>query len=265
MNEDTKPIEPANDPSSQEPAAEAILEEARQRLEARQQAEAAPELSQQQRALLRTANHLIHQLCKHWVALFNLVDGLYVGGAFLGPLLMQTGHEGAAAVVYRFYQLFCHQYPVRSWFLQGGRIVTYSTTSTALDAELHYARDFVGNAALGYKIAFCQRDVAIYGGILLTGLLYGLLRRWWRAPLPWWVYILLGLVPMGLDGGYQLISQLLGQLQLLPWLPVYESTALMRALTGAAFGATTVGFIYPQMNGFFEETKALLSSRYGWK
>jgi uncharacterized membrane protein len=264
MNEHAHPIEPSGD-TAPEPAAEAILEEARQRLEARKQAEAAPELSQQQRSLLRTVNHLIYQLCKHWVALFNLVDGLYVGGSFLAPILMQTGHEGAAAVVYRFYKLFCHQYPVRSWFLQGGRIVTYGAASTALDAELQYARDFIGNATLGYKVAFCQRDVAIYGAILVAGLLYGLLRHRWRSSIPWWVYIFVGLVPMGVDGGYQIISQLLGQLHLFPWLPVYESTALMRALTGAAFGATTVAFIYPQMNEFFEETKALLSSRYGWK
>ena len=264
MNEHVDPIKPSGD-TSQEPAAEAILEEARHRLEARQQTESAPELSQQQRTLLHTMNHLIYQLCKHWVALFNLVDGLYVGGSFLAPILMQMGHERAAAVVYRFYRLFCHQYPIRSWFLQGGRIVTYEAASTALDADLHYVRDVIGNATLGYKVAFCQRDVAIYGAILVAGLLYGLLRRRWRTPIPWWAYILLGLVPMGLDGGYQLISQLLGQLHLLPWLPVYESTALMRALTGAAFGATTVGFIYPQMNEFFEETKALLSNRYGWK
>ena len=68
---------------------------------------------------------------------------------------------------------------------------------------------FIGNEALGYKVALCQRDTAIYGAIFLFGLLYGLLQfglgRQVR-PIRWWVYVGLGLAPMGLDGGYQLFS-----------------------------------------------------------
>ena len=32
---------------------------------------------------------------------------------------------------------------------------------------------FVGSPELGYKVAFCERDVAIYLAVLLAGLAYG--------------------------------------------------------------------------------------------
>lgn len=37
-------------------------------------------------------------------------------------------------------------------------------------------RTFIGNAEIGYKVAICQRDVAIYGSIFLAGALYALIR-----------------------------------------------------------------------------------------
>ncbi len=58
----------------------------------------------------------------------------------------------------------------------------------------------------GYQVAFCWRNTAIYGGLFLFGILYGLARdrnivalRWVRKPIPLWALILM-LVPMAADG-----------------------------------------------------------------
>ncbi len=32
----------------------------------------------------------------------------------------------------------------------------------------------MGNEVVGYKMAFCERDMAIYGGMLLFGVIYSL-------------------------------------------------------------------------------------------
>ena len=263
-----KHIETTSEGSTQpELTAAEIVEEARQRVEAKQSLpeKTQPALSSKQENTVRWLNHAVFWLSKHWLALFNLLNGLYISGTFLAPILMQAGQLNAAALIYKFYKPFCHQYPVRSWFLLGSRIVAYSSTSGILDADLHHASEFVGNAALGYKVAFCQRDVAIYGSIFLAGLLFGLIRNKWRLPpLPWWAYIAFGIAPMGLDGGYQLISQIIGGINP-AWILPRESTPLLRTVTGALFGTTTIAFIYPYIHDFFEETKNLLATRYGWR
>jgi uncharacterized membrane protein len=128
-----------------------------------------------------------------------------------------------------------------------------------------FSEGFVGSETVGYKVAFCQRDVAIYGTIFLFGLLYGLLRRRWDVrPLPWWAYILIGLVPMGLDGGYQLLSYALPLIFPNIGLKPYETTPLMRVVTGTLFGGATVWLAYPYVHSSMEDVRTSLQQRFGW-
>ena len=97
---------------------------------------------------------------------------------------------------------------------------------------LFQRRAFRGNEVNGYKIAICQRDVAIYGSVVMAGLLFGLLRRRVRAP-SLKVYLLF-LIPMALDG----FSQLFG---------LRESNWWLRTATGALFGGASVWLAYPYL------------------
>jgi uncharacterized membrane protein len=125
-----------------------------------------------------------------------------------------------------------------------------------------FSNSFVGNATLGYKVAFCQRDTAIYGAIFVFGLLFGILRRRWNIhPLPWWAYILLGLVPMGIDGGYQLLSYALPVVFPSISLQPFETTPLMRVLTGTLFGWATVWLAYPYVQESMDDIRASLQGR----
>ncbi len=229
------------------PSAEAIVEEAQRRVAARRPPSGRV--------------RMIYWLSKHWLALLNALDALYLGIPFLAPVLMYTGHERAANVIYRAYRFVCHQLPFRSWFLFGEH-AAYPLTEPISLAQLEAARDFIGNAQMGYKVAFCQRDVAIYAAILLGGLIYAVIRRRGPVkPLPWWAFILFGILPMGLDGGYQWFTYFRWWYHLSS-VPPHETTPWMRTFTGALFGFAAVWLTYPLLETFFADVRRLLAPRF---
>jgi uncharacterized membrane protein len=109
-------------------------------------------------------------------------------------------------------------------------------------------REFVGNEQIGFKIALCQRDTAIYGAMLLCGLVFGLVRKRVK-PIPLWVYLVFGLGPIALDGGSQLLSYMVPGL--MPGGMPRESTWLLRAITGALFGWATMWLALPYLQESF--------------
>ncbi len=215
---------------------------------------------------------------KHWLAAFNLFVFAYVGLPFLAPMLMNAGLTGPANMIYTTYSPLCHQLGFRSWYLFGERAAypryddifkTYSGIDPAdfstPDGFFVAARAFVGNERMGYKVAFCERDVAIYGALLLGGLIYSLpfVRRRLK-PLPWWAWLLFGLFPIALDGFSQLFSQYpYNLLPLFSFLPYRESTPLLRTLTGGLFGLANAWLAYPyceeSMQGIVRELGAKLA------
>ena len=128
-------------------------------------------------------NRLAAWVARHWLALFNLAVAVFIGLPFLAPVLMEAGLTGPARAIYLIYAPTCHQLPERSFFLFGPRItpsVADLEASQAIPAGQsiiqHMALRFPGTPATGYKVAVCERDTAIYGAILLNGLLFGALR-----------------------------------------------------------------------------------------
>ena len=210
-------------------------------------------------------------LSKHYLLLINLFVLLYVGLPILAPALMKAGATLPAKALYAMYSPLCHQFGFRSFFLFGEQpyyplaeagmsgVTTFeeATGIQNLDDPMSVtrfdARKFVGNETMGYKVALCERDVAIYGGMLLFGLLFGLTGRR-LPPLHWTLWLILGMGPIGLDGFSQLFSQfnwaLLDML-----LPYRESTPFLRALTGAMFGISTAWFAYPYIEESMRETR----------
>ncbi len=206
-------------------------------------------------------------LARHWLLAFNLFVLAYVGIPFLAPALMHIGWTGPAKLIYTIYSPLCHQLGYRSWFLFGAETHyprAEFQTRTGIDPnDLWAARGYLGDETLGYKVAFCERDVAIYGGLLLAGLIYSLPGvRGRLPPLPWWGWVLLGLVPVGLDGFSQLFSQY--PYNLLPGfnlLPARESTPVLRSLTGALFGLANVWLAYPYVEESMREVRQNLEAK----
>lgn len=212
------------------------------------------------RSVLR-ADRAVLLIARHWLAIANLLLFLYVAPSFAAPVLMKVGAVTPAGWIYKAYSLVCHELAFRSWFLFGeqgayprqaaGTGLMSFHQATGLDEnDLRAARAFVGSPRLGYKVALCQRDVAIYGSMLLGGLLYALLRRRLR-PLPIWLWLLLGVGPVAVDGG----TQILGAFPIFSTL-ARESTPLLRTVTGALFGLMNIWMAFPLVQESMDEVAA---------
>jgi uncharacterized membrane protein len=205
---------------------------------------------------LTKADRFSRWFSNHYMVLLNGFVFLYVFLAMLAPSLMKVGWEGPAKLIYRVYSPLCHQLAFRSFFLFGEQpyyprqladmpgVVTYGEASGLDEDDINAARAFLGNHAMGYKIALCQRDIAIYGMILIFGLIFSISGKKIQ-PLPWYLWILIGLGPIGLDGFSQLLSQT--GWGIFAWIPLRESTPFFRVVTGACFGLTTAWFGYPYL------------------
>ena len=207
-------------------------------------------------------------LSKHYLAIFTILVFIYVGMPFLAPILMQVGADKPAGIINRVYGFVCHQLAFRSWFLFGDQIaypreaagvtnlMSYEE-ATGLDGnDLLTAREFIGNPKIGYKVVLCQRDVAIYGGILIFGILFAVLGRRLKS-IHWLMWILLGIVPIAVDGISQLLSQ--PPLNLIPY---RESTPMLRTITGFLFGFLTAWFGYPYVEESMSENRKYLEGKF---
>jgi len=187
---------------------------------------------------------------RHWLAVITVFLFAYSLLPFVAPLLKKAGLDTPAQIIYLPYKFLCHTYGFRSFFLFGdqfsyprgtapGQFDNASGIDTATFNGLLASRDFQGNAEMGYKVALCERDVAIYLTMALCGVLFALTRRR-ISTLPWWLFIVIGLVPIGIDGFSQLLSQ-----PPFTVFPYRESTMALRLLTGALFGLSAVWLVFP--------------------
>jgi uncharacterized membrane protein len=221
------------------------------------------------------ADKISYWISKHYLAIFNLFLILYIGVPFLAPIFKKAGWNTPAEVIYRIYRPLCHQWAFRSFFLFGEQayyphaaakipgVLTFEQVSSITDLtdpSRLQARIFEGNSLLGYKVALCERDVAIWGAMALFGMVYALTGR--KLPkLHWLIWVLVGLGPIGLDGFSQLFSQIPNTF-IQSILPYRESTPLLRVLTGFLFGLTTAWFMFPLIEESMADTRRLLAKKF---
>ena len=158
----------------------------------------------------------------------------------------------------------------RSWFLFGDQpaypraaanvdsLATYGEVTGLSEENLWEARGVTGNEQMGFKVAFCERDVAIYAAMLMFGLLYAATKQ--QIPqLKWYWWILIGMGPIGLDGFSQLFSQM--GVEIFSFIPYRESTPFLRTFTGAIFGFMTAWFGFPLFKETMEDTEIILATK----
>jgi uncharacterized membrane protein len=208
-------------------------------------------------------------LSRNWLRSLLILIGLYAFLPFAAPVFMHFGLTGPAKLVYTMYSPMCHQFAFRSWFLFGeqpaypraaanvpglkpfdayaadvnaGQLGQVDLTGWDINLMTR-AKDFEGNEQMGYKVAVCERDVAIYVALFFGGLIYGIpfVRRRLR-PVPLWLYVLLGVLPIAIDG----FSQLLSYPPFNLW-PLRESTPAFRMITGALFGLMNAWLAFPHL------------------
>ena len=141
--------------------------------------------------------------------------------------------------MYAAYALTCHQLPERA------------------------------GTVFGYQVAFCYRNTAIYAGVFLFGILFGLARdrnvpglRWLRKPLPWYWFVLM-LAPMMVDS----ITHMLGLRDMLSMdmdtsfgsfyigSQAFSLNWWLRIITGGLAALGVAWFAFPRMSRVVEESQ----------
>lgn len=208
-------------------------------------------------------------ISKNFMTMVLFVIFIYAGLPFLAPVLMKARLVEPAKVIYAIYSPLCHQLGFRSWFLYGEQfyyprqlagiagVKTFESETGIPSSDVLKARAYIGDEQAGYKVALCERDTAIYSSMFLLGLFFVLTGKKMK-PLPWYFWVAFGLVPIGLDG----FSQLPGLASGMPsWVPIRESTPLLRVITGGLFGLTTAMYLFPLLEDSMRETRTLLSTK----
>jgi len=218
-----------------------------------------------------TGDRISYWIARRYLLLLNLFMLFYVGLPFLAPTLMKMGVTLPARAIYRMYSPLCHQFGFRSFFLYGEQafyplaeaklagVKTFEQATGISNLDNPYsitrfdARAYTGDEKVGYKIALCERDVAIYLGLLAFGIIFGLTGRRIKT-LHWAIWLFIGIAPIALDGFSQLFSQFNWHLLAVAF-PYRESTPYLRVLTGALFGFATAWFAYPNIEESMSETR----------
>ncbi len=223
---------------------------------------------------------------KRYMLVFNLFVFIYVGLPFLAPVLLNAGAVAPANVIYRVYSGLCHQLAYRSFFLYGDQIVypraaanvegltTFQQATGFDESSLDPARAVRGDEEgleynLGYKVALCQRDVAMYLAMLIFGVAFVAFGKKWK-PLPLWAWLLFGVFPIGFDGGTQLLTMIFDFGTTPFWenlsaiFPLRESTPYLRVLTGGLFGLTSAWLGYPNVEMIMAQSRIDLAKKIAY-
>jgi uncharacterized membrane protein len=221
-------------------------------------------------------------LARHWLILLSLALAIFVGLPWLAPVFMELGWPRAAHAIYLVYATQCHQLPQRSFFLFGNKAM-YSLTEIQAAWQVTTSplvlRQFIGNAQMGWKVAWSDRMVTMYTSILFLSILYWPFRRWIR-PLPLWSLAILAL-PIFIDVGTHMISDLSGIGQGFrdtnAWLAILTHNSFpadfyagdmlgsfnswARLITGTLLGLGIVGWLYPHLNRILADLAREIDAR----
>ncbi len=174
--------------------------------------------------------------------LYILFFVLLLGAIFITPLLSFSRDMGS---FYNAFSYTCHQKISRSQCLfsdgkgywigdctpQNGTFVDTEQDRTQIEVQY-------GNVT-GFKMPVCARDVGLYLSMLVGGLVYPFFRRIGDRHVYPAIYLVIAMVPIGIDGTVQLVSDL----GLLPF--VYESTNELRLITGFIAGFVAAFYAIP--------------------
>jgi len=206
---------------------------------------------------------------KNYAWVISVVIFVFLGFSALPPVLAANGYFGSANAGYKLYSFLCHQLAFRSYFFDGEQpiyprdlanipnFITYEEFTGKSAEDIIFARGLIGDREMGYKLALCQRDVAMYTGLGLFGLFFHFSGRKIKH-LRWIYWLIFAVMPIAIDGGSQLPGLSAGWPA---WLPIRESTPLLRSLTGGVFGLGTAWFVFPLMEESLRESRFSLERK----
>jgi hypothetical protein len=138
--------------------------------------------SRKRQKTIRTL-HILLWCFDHWIFIVSVAVGILVVTPFLAPVFMHLGWTGLGGLIYGLYSAQCHQMAQRSIFLFGPQAMfnlpqlPVSLTENIV-TDMQALGAFVGNPEMGWRAAWSDRMVYMYGGIWLLGIYFGWVKRY---------------------------------------------------------------------------------------
>ncbi len=157
---------------------------------------------------------------------------LFTGPIFIAPFLASSVPQ-IFEFLHDAYALTCHQLTTRSLcYFQNGTISDCMQSGTNItDRE----RIINAHGIIGYKFPVCARDLAICGAMIIGGIIFLFIRKIDDNIVPPFIYFLIALVPIALDGGTQFLG-------------LRQSTNELRLITGFIAGIVVPFCVIPMFN-----------------
>ncbi len=148
--------------------------------------------------------------------------------------IMQYQEEQNFESIQHTYKYFCHQLTSRSYcyFPDKGSVEDCYVSSEFKESK---ESKVMKDGFVGYKFPVCARDVGFYVFALIGGLFLFTTGRHVGKIVPHPFWLIITLIPMGLDGGTQYIG-------------LRESTNTLRLITGAIAGIVLPFYVVPILN-----------------
>lgn len=216
---------------------------------------------------------LAQRIAKRWLEIFLIAFGIFNLLPFAAPVMMQAGWDTGGKIVYTMYSPLCHQMAQRSFFLFGEQIMYNSdelplSLTGDLGADTLMLKFYEGEVGVGWKVAWSDRMVYMYGATWLAAFGFFLLRRRSHVKAISPILFLLLLLPMGIDGFTHFISDFDGLTQGFrynnAWLATLTNhvfadsfysgdtfgsfNSLMRLISAITFGLAVVGLAFPYID-----------------
>ena len=168
--------------------------------------------------------------------IYMIIILLFAAPILVTPVFLYN-HENAFNKMQTLYAFACHQLTSRSYcyFPEKGAVEDcYSSSEYKPNKEAIVEK----NGLDGYKFPVCARDLGIYFFMILGGFFVFAISKQEEMVPPSPLWLILALIPIGLDGGTQLLG-------------MRESTNLIRFITGAIAGFVMPFYIVPILNRIF--------------
>ena len=223
---------------------------------------------------------------RHWLLIWLVLFTIYNVLPYLAPLLMQAGLEPPARLIYSLYGFVGHQMAHRSFFFFGEQL-TYTPEELPLTLVGEFLpdstalRDFIGNDIFGWKVAWSDRLVSMYGSALITSYLYTILRKRpaFKSLSRTWMILLI--TPLILDGVTHYISDFGSVIEGFRWDNAWFANltfhvlpdsfyigdrwgsfnSILRLITGILFGIGLMGWGLPVCETYFKRNARILQER----